>query len=299
MFGRGSAAAAGKASPSKKDAGAAFNEKKKLQQLDTSVPTGALAGHAAAGARMVTGGGRALRSPKGNAGAIPSSAKPKIPTVTMDDLFGAPRAGKVIGAPVIDLSTAYEAEDLPDVFKMASDYQDFDFGTSALDVDAKRPVSPIVVPSSSSSASSSMTAGSPQMSGKPGSVVFSSKPNSNAAAAAVMAAKKKGFLRNTFSSGTPFSVSKSSFEAVFKDNHGIKEENNDFEMESPFLREVGGEVKDAAIKVLSKQNDPLEDKARKLFFLDQLNKPAPPVVPPKLSPAAVSCLLYTSPSPRD
>jgi len=54
-------------------------------------------------------------------------------------------------------------------------------------------------------------------------------------------------------------------------------------------------MQDMAAKVLYDQNDSMEDKARKLFFLDQLNKPAPPIVPPHSWEAQV-CLLKSQPN---
>lgn len=255
MFGRGSSAAKGSGASKKKDVGAEFNEKKKLQ-VDTSTPSGALAGHASSAVKGLRAPGR-LKSPSHKAATQTSSAKPKLPVVTMDDLFGSPRSGKAFGAPIIDMGNAYEAEDLPDVFKQAAGYDTFDFG-SDLDVDS-RPLSPIV-------------------------------PSKNLVADSV-AKKKKGLLRSTFGgSSRPFMASKSSFEAVYSHNNATQPsaESKDFEMENPFQIEAASEIKEAAVRVLSKQSENLEDKARKLFFLEQLSKPAPPVVPPRLSPSVVS-----------
>lgn len=85
---------------------------------------------------------------------------------------------------------------------------------------------------------------------------------------------------STASATTTAAMSQSSFEAVYEP------EAMDFEFDNPFL---SGQVKDAAVRVLyDKSSSSAEEKARMLFLLEQLNKPAPPVLPPKLNPMATT-----------
>ncbi|KAH9247052.1 hypothetical protein BASA81_015404 [Batrachochytrium salamandrivorans] len=85
---------------------------------------------------------------------------------------------------------------------------------------------------------------------------------------------------------TAAAMSQSSFEAVYEP------EAMDFEFDNPFL---SGQVKDAAVRVLyDKSSSSTEEKARMLFLLEQLNKPAPPVLPPKLNPITTTNHVGTS-----
>ena len=69
--------------------------------------------------------------------------------------------------------------------------------------------------------------------------------------------------------------SKTNFNAVYKSQAEL------FEFESPFQELMKSEAKHQAIEILSSRQISVEEKARRLFLLDQLNKPAPPVRPPK------------------
>jgi hypothetical protein len=163
---------------------------------------------------------------------------------TMNDLFGS--------------GASNMADDLPTVFTEATDYGEITFGSSPLD-----------------------PAAAPMPLGGPTALAPKKKRNTMGEKGAIKSPAANNMLRRTFGGGKPkakqllkpVAPSSSSFEEVFK---GGEEE---FEMANPFI--ASGVVKDAAARVLYDQTDSVEEKARKLFFLDQLNKPAPPVVPPR------------------
>jgi diadenosine tetraphosphatase ApaH/serine/threonine PP2A family protein phosphatase len=237
-----------------------------------------------------TGGKPGSLTTKKNPG-VGGSKKPSI--VTMNDLFGPGGAGK-ISAPVIDIGSAYDHNtnnQLPEVFSEASDYVEYSFGNSDLDVSPSniktRASAKSVLGVSSSPATSRKTTGGQVLSN--GNVVVQKSLFGNRNTKT----NKKNSKNNNNNTGAlkPMVISNSSFEAVFDANNNSKKNSNqqngggggdDFEMENPFKQAMHSEVKEAATKVLYAQNESIEDKARKLFLLDQLNKPAPPVVPPRL-----------------